>query len=140
MNVPSWPTYRATTMRSKELNRLTMCNFKNHKFPTKHIITTITMWLNRSTHTAHTIKSDQIKTKIQNSTWHIQEKSFDWLYQNLNTKSLTIHFAICFGIYVCFVVGNFRFYDLRLFCRHFFVCADFLCCVLPWKALLLQFP
>lgn len=71
MNVPSWPTYRATIMRSKELNRLTLSHFRNHNPPTNHTNhhTTITeiMWLNRSTLTAHNnfdpTRSDQKKNR-----------------------------------------------------------------------------
>lgn len=101
MNVLFLHTSVVTITRSKELNRLTQCNFINHKFPTHHTNnnkyhTTITeiMWLNRSTLTAHkTIRSNLIRQKkIQNSTRrHILEKIIQCSEERIRNSNERFH-------------------------------------------------
>lgn len=119
MNVPSWPMYRATIMRSKELNRLMKTKSsecKIHKFPINHTNnhtnnhTTITMWLNRSTHTAHNqIRPDQTIYKIPQD---IYTKNHSMLFQiSKQTFSLPmvfLLFALFFAAFSAFHFGILR--------------------------------
>lgn len=125
MNVPSWHTYRATTMRSKELNRLTLPRiFKKHKLPICirtiririRISIIVTMWLNRSIHTAQTqsnqLSSDRTIHANKSFMRHIQEKSFKsikihskptvlpyWLHPSTILCAAILHFLCWF--YLC---------------------------------------